>query len=996
LFPGHKTVNELFEEQVVKNPHNTAVKGMAYNAWGTELTYREFNAKVNQLAHRLRAKGMKPGSIAAIMIEPSSEMIVAMLGIMKAGGAFLPIDHKIPGDRVKYMLEESGTRLLLTRFELLKGMTYEDEIIELDSSETFSGEKNNPVHINVPNDLVYVIYTSGSTGKPKGVLVEHRSLINLCCWYNRYFSMTSSERSTKYAGFSFDASVWEVYPPLLAGASLYIIPEEIKLDIIALNHYYEENGITLTFLPTQLCEQFITIDNRSLRVLQTAGDKLKSFVKRDYKMYNLYGPTENTVNATSFVVTEFTANIPIGKPMSNNQIYILDKNDQLQPIGIPGELCIGGDSLARGYLNNPELTGEKFTANPYSPPAVFQLDGKRLYRTGDLARWLADGNIEFLGRIDYQVKIRGFRIELGEIENQLLRIEDIKETVVIAGEDRSGQKYLSAYIVPQKTGVNIELVKERLAKNLPEYMIPAYFVQMDRIPLNPSGKIDKKALPPPDVKGIEYAAPTTDIEKLLAEIWSGVLGIEKIGIDDNFFNSGGDSIKTIMVGARLQKHGIAVNINDFFSNPTIRKLTGHVKKIEPEPQKKITTVKRDEEFIAGQIKKDYEKYLERIKQEKWPDLRAKNRYKHILLTGATGYLGAYLLVELLNNTEAVLVLPVRGKTQTGAEERLKKRLSFYFGQDFVDSQTQRIVVIKADLRKKQMGIEDDNLYKKLCKTVNCVVHSAANVKHYGAYEELYKDNVEGTERLLEFAVTGKKKDFHYISTISVGLGEIPGKETNVFTEYQHDVGQKTTLVYTKSKFEAERRVLAYREKGINTSIYRAGNLTFHSETGRFQENIEENSFYSMIKAIAKVGFLSRKMKELAFDLSFINHAARAITLLLTTKGLKNETYHSANPDSLSLNEIAGWIRESGVEIPEVEEGKIEEHLAQFEGASEYEPIIQRVKLDSRAWEEQTATLTVPKIDRTVMLLEKLGFQWPKVTGQHIKKMIAHSKERGFL
>jgi thioester reductase-like protein len=527
-------------------------------------------------------------------------------------------------------------------------------------------------------------------------------------------------------------------------------------------------------------------------------------------------------------------------------------------------------------------------------------------------------------------------------------------------------------------------------------MIPAYFVQMDRIPLNPSGKIDKKALPAPEIKKIEYAAPTNNTEKLLAEIWSGVLGIERIGIDDNFFNSGGDSIKTIMVGARLQKHGIAVNINNFFSNPTIRQLAGHVKKIEPKTEKKIITIKRNEEFIAGQIKKDYEKYLERIRQEKWPDLSARNRYKHILLTGATGYLGAYLLVELLNNTEAVLVLPVRGKTQTGAEERLKKRLSFYFGQDFFASQTQRIVVIKADLRKEQMGIEDDNLYKKLCATVNSVVHSAANVKHYGVYEELYKDNVEGSERLLEFAITGKKKDFHYISTISVGLGEIPGREYNVFTEYNHDVGQKTGLVYTKSKFEAERRVLAYRDKGINTSIYRAGNLTFHSETGRFQENIEENTFYSMIKAIVKVGFLSEKMKELAFDLSFINHAARVITLLLTTNGLKNETYHIANPHSLSLKEIAGWIRESGVEIPEVEEGKIEEHLAQFEGRSEYERIIQRVKLDSWAWEEQPATLTVPKIDRTVMLLERLGFKWPKVTGQHIEKMIAHSKERGFL
>jgi amino acid adenylation domain-containing protein/thioester reductase-like protein len=996
MYPSDKTIHELFEVQAAKTPENTAVKGMTYCTWEKELTYRELNEKVNALTRLLREKGVLTDDIAAIMVEPSQEMIIGLLAILKAGGAFLPIDHKIPPDRIKYILEESGTRNLLTREEFPEEIFFGGEIIELNNRDIYKGDQGNPISINKAGDMAYVIYTSGSTGKPKGVMVEHRSLTNLCFWHNIYYSVTDRDQAIKYAGFGFDASVWEVFPYLVIGAALHIVPEEIKLDIKALNRYFEDNGITIGFLPTQFCEQFMTIDNTSLRVLLTGGDKLKTFTKKNYQLFNNYGPTENTVVATSFPVSKFKSNIPIGKPVYNNQIYILDNSDNIQPIGVPGELCIGGDSLARGYLNNPELTSEKFTANPYSPPAVFQLDGKRLYRTGDLVRWLADGNIEFLGRIDYQVKIRGFRIELGEIENQLLHIEDIKEAVVIANEDSPGQKYLMAYIVPYKTGVNMEFVKEKLAKNLPEYMIPVYFVQLKRIPINPSGKIDTKALPAPDVKGIEYAAPTSDIEKLLAEIWSGVLGIEKIGIDDNFFNSGGDSIKTIMVSARLQKHGIAVDINNFFSYPTIRQLTSHVKKIEPETDKKNIKIKRDEEFIARQIKIDYEKYLERIRQEKWSNLRERNRYKHILLTGATGYLGAYLLYELLNHTEAVLYLLVRGKTQTEAQDRLKKRLSFYFGQDFFDSQTRRIVVIKADLRKEQMGIEDDNLYKILCNAVNSVVHSAANVKHYGVYEELYKDNVEGTERLLEFAKTAKKKDVHYISTISVGLGEIPGQEYNLFTEYQNDVGQRTNLVYTRSKFEAERKVLAYREKGITTSVYRAGNLTFHSETGRFQQNIEENSFYSMIKAIAKVGFLSQKMKELAFDFSFINYAARAITLLLTTRELKNETYHIANPDNMSLNEIAEWIKESGVEIPEVEEGKIEEHLAQFEGSSEYEQIIERVMLDSWAWEEQSATMTVPKIDRTVMLLKKLGFEWPKVTREHIEKMITHSKERGFL
>jgi amino acid adenylation domain-containing protein/thioester reductase-like protein/non-ribosomal peptide synthase protein (TIGR01720 family) len=580
-YPKQKTIIELFEEIVSIYPENKAVAGMVHGPWDTQITYKELNVKVNQLASLLRSKGIKPDDIAAIMVEPSQEMIIGLLGILKAGSAFLPIDHKIPTDRIQYILEESGTRFLLTRNQLLEGILFSGETIQLDNPKIYSGSQGNPRHVNTPDDLAYVIYTSGSTGKPKGVMIMHRTLINLCFWHNKYYSVTSEDRATKYAGFGFDASVWEVFPYLVIGASIYIVPETVKLDIQKLNRYFEDNGITISFLPTQMCEQFMTVNNTSLRALLTGGDKLKSFTGKNYLLYNNYGPTENTVVTTSFLVTEFSSNIPIGKPLHNNQIYIFDKNDYLQPIGVPGELCIGGDSLARGYANNPELTLEKFTANPYPPPVILQLNSYTLYRTGDLARWLEDGNIEFLGRIDYQVKIRGFRIELGEIENQLLHIEDIKEAVVIAREDTPEQKYLCAYIVSLKSGdVDIPSLKEMLARNLPDYMIPSFFLQIEKMPLNPSGKIDTKALPSPEVKGVEYSAPTTETEKILADIWSEVLGMEKVGIDDNFFEIGGDSIKTILISSRLLKRHLIVNVNDFFSNPTIRGLAKHVKKME--------------------------------------------------------------------------------------------------------------------------------------------------------------------------------------------------------------------------------------------------------------------------------------------------------------------------------------------------------------------------------------------------------------------------------
>ncbi|HLP59148.1 MAG TPA: AMP-binding protein, partial [Candidatus Deferrimicrobium sp.] len=434
--------------------------------------------------------------------------------------------------------------------------------------------------VNTPPDIAYVIYTSGSTGKPKGVMVEHCGLVNLCCWHNKSFEVTAKDRATKYAGFGFDASVWEIFPYLIEGATIYIVPEEIKLDVWAINRFYEENGITISFLPTQICEQFMGIENSTLRVLLTGGDKLKSLTKKSYRLYNNYGPTENTVVTTSFPVTDYSPNIPIGKPIYNNKIFILDKNNHLQPVGVPGELFIGGSGVARGYLNQPDLTVEKFIDFPHSS---FFVPHSKLYRTGDLARWLPDGNIEFLGRGDYQVKIRGFRIELGEIENRLLQCKEIKEAVVLAREDSNSQKYLCAYVVP--IGIlKIEDVKQALLKNLPDYMIPSFFIPLEQIPLTANGKIDTLALPIPDAVGpTPYVTPINEIEEVLAKTWGEVLGFDKIGIHDNFFEIGGDSIKTILISSKLFKWGLTVNVNDFFSYPTIHKLAKQIKKIVRTP-----------------------------------------------------------------------------------------------------------------------------------------------------------------------------------------------------------------------------------------------------------------------------------------------------------------------------------------------------------------------------------------------------------------------------
>lgn len=463
-----------------------------------------------------------------------------------------------------------------------------DAAVELLTKEP--GE--NPRHINRAEDLAYIIFTSGSTGKPKGVMVEHQSLVNLCNWHNTCYCVIPRDRATKYAGFGYDASVWEVFPYLVMGASLYVMNDEIKFDVNQLNKYLEKHDITIGFLPTPMYEQFMKLDNRSLRMLLTGGDKLNHYLHRNYRLVNNYGPTEDTVVTTSFMVTtDNHNNIPIGKPIFNHQLFVLNPAHQLQPVGIPGELCVSGTGIARGYLNRPELTLDLFVTNPF-------VKGKRMYKTGDLVRWIPGGNIEFLGRIDHQVKIRGNRIELGEIEKQLLNHPHIKEAVVVTHkistdqvmEEKESDKYLCAYIVSAKELPVSELI-EYLSGELPYFMLPSHILPLESMPLTASGKVDRNALPKP--KSVEqeedYIGPRDEVEKKLAQIWTEILGIEKdrIGINANFFYLGGNSLSSTILTSRISNEfNILFPIKLLFLNQAISNLAGEIKRLIFEQEQK--------------------------------------------------------------------------------------------------------------------------------------------------------------------------------------------------------------------------------------------------------------------------------------------------------------------------------------------------------------------------------------------------------------------------
>jgi len=517
-----------------------------------------------------------------VLMDANIELVV--LG--EGEKTFLELVEKIIGNGKKMPGEEALAAIngIVYLHKKAGAVThFSREIIMLDAEPGVNQPGENPGYIVHPKNLAYIIFTSGSTGTPKGVMIEQQSLNNLSHWHNKVYAVTAADNATKYAGFGFDASIWEIFPYLIAGAALHVIDDEIKLEMNRLNNYFERHGISIGFLPTQICEQFMRLENRSLRILLTGGDKLRSYTPGNYQLVNNYGPSENTVVATNFPVDKLSANIPIGKPIYNSVIYILDKKLHLAPVGIAGELCIGGDSLSRGYLNDIELTRRKFIVNLFEEPGSPGHPNQRLFRTGDLARWLESGDIEFLGRIDRQVKIRGFRIEKEEIERHLLNMEQIKETVVIAketGTQRSGpiqeiEKYLCAYLVSNEK-VETPEIKNFLAKRLPDYMIPAYFIFLPQIPLTPNGKIDHHALPDPKMESEEnYIAPRNEIETELIEIWKDVLeiGNNLIGINSNFFELGGNSINAVRMVSTINKTvGCELMVSDLFRCANVEEL----------------------------------------------------------------------------------------------------------------------------------------------------------------------------------------------------------------------------------------------------------------------------------------------------------------------------------------------------------------------------------------------------------------------------------------
>ncbi|GAC1349301.1 MAG: hypothetical protein NVS4B7_09300 [Ktedonobacteraceae bacterium] len=579
-------VPQLVEKQAATRP-----EAIALTAGSQILTYEQLNQRANQLAHYLQALGVGPDVLVGLCIERSLEMVIGMLAILKAGGAYVPLDPSYPTDRLNFMVSDAQMPVLITQEHLATRLTaHSATIIRMDTDAAMLAQQSdiNPTTKATASDLVYVIYTSGSTGQPKGVQITHKNLLNMVFWHQRTFEVTPSTRATQVASPAFDATGWELWPYLTAGASVYLPDEETRVTPASLQKWLIEQCITVTFLPTALAESMIALEWPSttpLRFMLTGADKLHHYPSSTlpFALINNYGPTEATVLVTSgriYPVAHAYMPPSIGRPIDNTQIYILNEHLQQVPIGTVGELYIGGDCLAPGYLNRPDLTAERFIRHPFS-----QEPQARLYKTGDLARYLSDGQIAFLGRADHQIKIRGYRIEPNEIVAVLNRHTAIQMSVVVAREDATGDKRLVAYVVPVPgMSLTSESLRSLLKKQLPPHMIPAIFVLLAALPLTPNGKVDREALPAPDatntVSDVVIAAPTTPIEMQLTEIVASILKLDQVGIDENFFMIGGHSLLgTQLIAQVASAFGVNLTLRSLFNAPTIRQLAAEVERL---------------------------------------------------------------------------------------------------------------------------------------------------------------------------------------------------------------------------------------------------------------------------------------------------------------------------------------------------------------------------------------------------------------------------------
>jgi amino acid adenylation domain-containing protein/thioester reductase-like protein len=1002
-YPKNKTIQRIFEEQVDSSPNKIAIIYASYS-----YTYTDINKKANQLAHYLRNNfHLNSESIIALCFDRSPAFIISLLAVLKTGSAYVALNPDFHHKRAAYILNDTKAKLCLTTAEFFdKCSSLVEKLQQMDviaiDNDIYKHQFEYQSQANIicdthSNNLAHVIYTSGTTGSPKGVMIEHQNVTSLVKDIT-YISIDKSDTFALFSDLTFDASTFEIWGALLNGASLFI-PEkrwELLSDTTKLYQTLVTNQVSILWLTKTLFDQLFLLNEtlfQGLRYLLVGGEalnkplmlKLVSSSYRPKHIINGYGPTENTTFSCTFAIQaenlHDSPTVPIGIPLSNRSAYVLDLNLNLLPVGAVGELYVGGAGLARGYLNKDELTSQKFIINPFQTPLEKQQhSNSKLYKTGDLARMLPDNNIEYLGRNDFQVKIRGYRIELSEIESVLINHPKIKQAVVIENTFSDLQEnigsYLIAYYIAPAPIKELEL-RDFLLSSLPEYMLPKKFMHLKKFPQLSSGKLNRQLLPPPTFSDVENKLePRNKEEHIVLNAFIDILGFKQICITDDFFYSGGNSIKAIALAAKLQAK-FKISVADIFNKRTPEKIARNIeyatndifyqlKKIKLHFQQRDTEDKTSQE--GDEKLANYFKSLpnEKIKFSIKP-------IKNILLTGATGYLGANLLHQFLNNTEYKLILLVRAPTLKQAFERVNKNYQFYFDNSLANYQNQ-IKVYVADLEKINLGLTQ-SIYDSLVDQVDSIVHAAALTKHYGEYDKFYSANVLATINLLELSKQTKLKDFHHVSTISVLDNSCDNQESltedDVITKLD---GQSN--IYIKTKHEAEKQVLKFMSQGINANIYRIGNLAFIFDNCRTQRNIDDNAFFSRMKCFVK---LKAVAKELSMEeISPVDYTANAIIKIFDKQELTAQIFHVYNPILCDISSYFGQL--NSVKILSIN-NFIDLLACYLKKPTEQADLIMRYMLHQGWLDGEHRNQVVHHIlqERTKLVLRQLDFQWPIIS-----------------
>jgi len=1013
FFYPNQTISEVFEKQVARTPNNIAIVFE-----NNQLTYSNLNAKANQLSrHLLCHINLAPNTIIALSLNRCLEMIIAILAILKIRATYVPIDIEYPDKRIEYILNDTQSQLLLTHTHLIKRLSplTSADVIPVDASYTNECADNLNIQ-GKATDIAYVIYTSGTTGQPKGVMQTHQNVLRLFQATDETFNFNENDVWLLCHSYVFDFSIWELWGALFHGSKAILIKKEEARDSHRLYHICQNQKVTI-FNQTplsfyQFTEAAVTGDNQSLkfRYIIFGGDRLDIQLLKPWfqfqkkhdlctKLINMYGTTETTVHTTYQEIQAEQSITTIGKPISDVMVYILDDNLFPVPVGVFGGLYIGGAGLSKGYLNKSKITKSRFIQNPFATKKNVKAGHDKFYKTGDLCRYLPDGSIEYIGRNDFQVKIRGFRIELNEIEHALVSIEAITQALVIIKEDSgsSRHKYLVGYF---STRNNIKLEKDsiinKLSKIIPQYMIPSALMQIEEFPLTINGKIDNQALPPVVFQSQEaYQNPTTDTEKFICDAFAKVLNVEKIGINDNFFNLGGNSIKAIELVMLLQK-SFEIKVSDIFDHKTPRHISRNIRLTNTTLISKLQQIKFDSTHRSSDksnISELTKQYFKNI-YHSVPASFSTTAINNILLTGATGYLGCNILNQLLEITCYSIYVIVRGKNKEESEQRLNEVFQYYFLRKIEQHYDSRVFVVAGDLSDTHFGLNQKD-YHDLFSVVDTVIHAAALVKHYGNKDFFYLHNVSATKNLLNFVKKTKHKHFHYISTCSVAFFNLSKGSDRLFTEYDFpSKDSQWNNVYNQTKYLGEIETIKARKEGIKSSIYRVGNLAVSNHTHSFQKDLKDNAFFKLICFLTRIGVVTEQYRY--FQVSQVDSVAQAIAMLFDKRELLNGVYHVFNPKTVDFLKC---FKSYQIAAQQVEFNVFIDKIIQYMEKNNNCNLATSFLLH-QGWLEGNEMIDKKSItilqSKTEFILNRMNFLWQPINQLVLKKYLTKVKEKNTL